>query len=877
MAEVQAEDPSSAAASAQMNGPSSDGGSSRTRTKNAKKGPPEARKEGEEEEIITALSTQALETKLRYLRDQSNRHSQALTQKLATSQSGQNLLHIGSSLSTLPPDLHSLLTQLHPVLSAAETSEKQHLQFLQNLVKQGNEIRSELRRVEHAAQCAVLYEDLLAGERDLKQDEKQRKRNVLQVVSSEETLNLDEDSFDELDHVASLERAAHTALSLVQDLHRSSEQVSALTSKLATSAQDQQNKLPSLRSPLENDTERAQFIMKLAPRIRRLESDAITCLSARLEVVLKRIQQGKATDDSPISNNQTIDSAANEELLLMIGHCMRGLALLGKGQDAENIFARVAIMPLIRSKVGMGRLDEGGSRGECAGLPSLLQEMSTAIANNLGAVLRLAENMFVGQGKMEVDLVTAGVWVPIATALMADAGIKMAIFSPGIASILQSNYLALDTFLSELAGRLLTDTPNTENMNTSTSELSDLYFNPIISKDGIQKAQYRIFSHPKTAEFSKRWNLPIYYQLRFGDACTRLNTAFDRTQKEGWLAEVYGGQDMDYDRIKRQSGFELSLFVEIYDVLSSFWRPDVFLRPLTHRFIRGAVQIIGRTVSFVGEGLDGQIQFGEEKEPELPKAENGSENGDFTLDELDKPMAASRDPYFWHENLMDVAAVSWEMNILESKLTHEFIESACNAAVGQGSKAEREEISSLVKEVLSEVSCQIGPLVKKAWNEVIVNILTSKCCGPLAAVKGVAATYRMTNRPPPTQPSPFVPTILRPLKEFNSEFRHKTPLQMGVGWKLSVVNTIAQRYSSAVEELIATVQRTEVALKNRKARKMASGGMSDGDKVKLQLYLDYKEFSRNVQEVGIDPSTVEGISKLEKLTSEAKQRAQNGK
>lgn len=38
----------------------------------------------------------------------------------------------------------------------------------------------------------------------------------------------------------------------------------------------------------------------------------------------------------------------------MIGHCMRGLALLGKGKEAENVFARVAIMyvasfvPLVR-------------------------------------------------------------------------------------------------------------------------------------------------------------------------------------------------------------------------------------------------------------------------------------------------------------------------------------------------------------------------------------------------------------------------------------------------------------------------------------------------------------------------------------------------
>ena len=121
---------------------------------------------------------------------------------------------------------------------------------------------------------------------------------------------------------------------------------------------------------------------------------------------------------------------------MIIGHYLRGLVILDKGQEAENAFARVAIMPLIRSKLSMGRLDQGGSRGECAGLSSLLQDILESISKTFGPVLRLSESIF----DREVDLVTAGVWVPIATALMADAGVKMAIFSPGIASILQQNY-----------------------------------------------------------------------------------------------------------------------------------------------------------------------------------------------------------------------------------------------------------------------------------------------------------------------------------------------------------------------------------------------------------------------------------------------------
>lgn len=126
---------------------------------------------------IVAMPASALESKLRTLREKSNQHSQILTQKLASSQSGQNLLHIGTSLSTLPPDLHSLLTQLHPVLSAAETTEQQQREKLQSIVEHANEIRSEQRRMVHAAECADLYQDLLAAERDVKRDAAMRRNN----------------------------------------------------------------------------------------------------------------------------------------------------------------------------------------------------------------------------------------------------------------------------------------------------------------------------------------------------------------------------------------------------------------------------------------------------------------------------------------------------------------------------------------------------------------------------------------------------------------------------------------------------------------------------------------------------------------------------
>lgn len=577
----------------------------------------------------------------------------------------------------------------------------------------------------------------------------------------------------------------------------------------------------------------------------------------------------------------------------------------------------------------MGKLDEGGSRGECAGLFFVLDDIANTIKEIYGDVLRLSEGMFahpefyyyyddcgggsgsVGdrrrdgypgesllsrQQKVEVDLVTCGVWVPVATALMADTGIKMAIFSPGIANVLQANYSALETFLSELASSLLTPPPppsSSVSLSTGTTSamakgegamresqlsmaelgnFSHLYYQPTLDSSSIERAQSRLYSHPTTVEYYKRWNLPIYYQLRFAEFTKRLDAAIQRVQTEGWQADVYSGTEVDSKHIHDSLGFELPIFVELYDILVSMWKSTIFLRPLTHRFLRGAVQLIGRLLAFVKEGLDGKIEFGGGNSGE---GVDGNEMKESSTEKQSSAMT-KLPSYYWNERVDDIAMVSWELTILETAVSHDYAETIANTVCpSDGEGTEYNEIKLLASEILLESSQDIAPLVLHSWNALIINNLTAVCCTPISAVKGVAATYRMTNRPPPTQASPFVATILRPLQEFDNAYASRTPPQIGDDWKRSVVSSVSEKYSIAVEELIATVKRTEEALKSRTTKRMMAGGMSDGEKVKLQLFLDNAEFKKHVEQLlgedGVSSSAGEigGLLKLDQLTKEA--------
>lgn len=627
-----------------------------------------------------------------------------------------------------------------------------------------------------------------------------------------------------LNHAVSLERAAHITLCVVQELKEASETVSLLTKMSYETTTESSNNVARALPP---DSERAQCVLKLAPRIRRLEADVTSCLLKQMETML-----------------QAFASQPDESSLWQLGHVMRGLALLGRGKDVESVFCRIAILPLLRARLSMGRLDEGGARGECAGLKSLLDQVLESIAKTYGSLLVFTECML----EPDVDLLCNGVWVSIVTSLMADTGIQMAIFSPGIASILQSNYVTLDKFVGNLASKLL----STE----STITTSELYYRPEITNERKKQAQERIYAHPKTVEFSKKWNLPIYYQLRFGESCNILNKAIEQTSKEGWISDVFSGSEEEAVQLKKDYGFELSLFLELYHILLSLWRPDVILRPLTNRFLRGAVQLINRTLTFITESMDGKIKFGNE-----PSQVSESDETDSAY--------PTRAPYCWGDSEQDLAAVAWELAILESCIKHDYVDTICTALETDTTlESDRKELRGIISEILNEATDQFTPLIEKAWNDLIVTNLTQKCSGPLAAVKGVAATYRMTNRPPPTQASPFVSTILRPLKEFNDEFSSRIPDQIGSKWKHEVVSTVADRYASAVDDLLATVQRTEAALKSRKMKRTSTGGMSDGEKVKLQVFFDYEHFLRSIREMGLDPASIIGVSKLKQLTAE---------
>ena len=91
--------------------------------------------------------------------------------------------------------------------------------------------------------------------------------------------------------------------------------------------------------------------------------------------------------------------------------------------------------------------------------------------------------------------------------------------------------------------------------------------------------------------------------------------------------------------------------------------------------------------------------------------------------------------------------------------------------------------------------------------------------------------YRMTNKPPPTTPSPYVVKVLKPLKPFVSEWRDTLGHATCDEWTEGVCGAVVDRYLSKVSELLVDVREKEAVTAARGKAKKKQGEMSDTEKI----------------------------------------------
>ena len=114
-------------------------------------------------------------------------------------------------------------------------------------------------------------------------------------------------------------------------------------------------------------------------------------------------------------------------------------------------------------------------------------------------------------------------------------------------------------------------------------------------------------SHPTYIAFERRWQLPVYFQLRWKEIVGKLEDTLNMaprisTGTPPYSAEVYSNPHVDaLSDVDAQRGSPQAQGV--IEAVCTCWQEDVYLDELGHRFWRLTLQIICRYKNWLDDSL----------------------------------------------------------------------------------------------------------------------------------------------------------------------------------------------------------------------------------------------------------------------------------
>ncbi|TMW98307.1 hypothetical protein EJD97_004203 [Solanum chilense] len=341
-------------------------------------------------------------------------------------------------------------------------------------------------------------------------------------------------------------------------------------------------------------------------------------------------------------------------------------------------------------------------------------------------------------------------------------------------------------------------------------------------------------------EFMKQWNVGVYFSLRFQE----IAGALDTTLSVAGLVPVASDQRKPQDLILKQS-------ISLLECLRSCWRDDVLVLSCSDRFLRLSLQLMSRFSSWLSAGLAAR------------KAGNVGSNPGFEW-------AISAVPD-------DLVYIIHDLNRLGEEVCGDYLEHILELL-----KSCPAEVCDFVNQSILQGGKSLKGLLPIVMSAIIETIV-EKCVEDLRQLKGITATYRMTNKPLPVRHSPYVSGVLRPLKEFLEGERAATCLNNETRDELlqGAALEITQRYYDLTSELVNMSRRTESSLQKLRLGAQRRAGassdvsdhnLSETDKICMQLFLDIQEYARSLSLLGVDAASIPPYQSLWQCVAPAERK-----
>lgn len=335
---------------------------------------------------------------------------------------------------------------------------------------------------------------------------------------------------------------------------------------------------------------------------------------------------------------------------------------------------------------------------------------------------------------------------------------------------------------------------------------------------------------PMFYSLMRRWNLPVYFQMRFQELAGTLEksliTPFNESSAE-----------------KSRSNFQTTEV--LLNALVSCFDPNIYLPPLAHRFWKLSLQMIARYKQKISQILFEQFKGTETSNPATSLVQSGStarltemdvlgtqqHQAKFTQHQLvlldsDIRLIIAEFPMIW--------GVAWKQLFLLGIQNHKALESAFQSCV-----------ADLESVILPKIS------------QLIISDVERNCATRLKQVADIPRLYRRTNKDAPTKASSYVSHLLAGIKDFRA--LHVNHSELVSKWSDGVIKALSVQYFAAVSDVLTSVQKTEESLKRLRKDRSASAlmtlgnGITDDDKIRIQLVIDVDLFVEEARSLSSQP------------------------
>lgn len=376
-------------------------------------------------------------------------------------------------------------------------------------------------------------------------------------------------------------------------------------------------------------------------------------------------------------------------------------------------------------------------------------------------------------------------------------------------------------------------------------------------------------SHPVYIAFERRWQLPVYFQMRWKETVTKLEDSLSVTKLERVTT-------------KANAPFVTSQAAAVWTAISYIWSAQVYIPELSHRFWKLTLQLVSRYRSW----LDTSMPALEPASRILPASSTGSLSTSPSLNRAGTPTnqqveAASPESVAADDALLvQLATVLTDIKAMESqvwKLWHEELSAMLPDMSGADSHDESAvSLEDTLRHSLSSLISLIPPISSQ-----IIVILSHRGFDALLPMRSIPSQFRaMTaSRKLPTEPSHFVSLIFRSLKTFfgigsgdapgarlKDEYLH--------AYAEEVFENVAQRYIY----FLTAMKKTEESLRRLKKGKRSAfslfgsssstkddDGRADEEKIRTQMILDVDAFGKDAESLGVavnENSTYRALKEL---------------